>query len=284
MRNSPIRESVNVNIDSPVSTLLFGAKGSIRVFSPHWHEETEIIILLKGDIQVEIGDVSQTAHAGDIIISNANEIHSGFSGENGAEYYVFIINFNLISSENYACKKYIEPITKHLIGFEHFITDSELFNKAKFIFEVLNGENGKNPLMHCGLIYYLVALLYENNYTVKSKPQSNNKAIKEITEYIDTNYTQKITVKEISDKFGYSEAYFCRFFKKYLGISPVKYINALRLQHAEKLLLDTENSIGQIASDSGFADVFYFSAVFKKQYGMSPTKFRENRNLYFTTI
>ena len=277
MQNSPIKEIVNITIETPISWLNLKTSALIRSYSPHWHEETEILVILRGDMLVDIGNDSKMVKAGDVVISNANEIHTGISGKNGVDYYIMLINFNLVTNEGYLSKKYIEPIAKQHIGFKHFITDQKVFNVAKSMYETINTGNN-NPLSYCGLIYYLVAVLYENGYAIKNKPQTNNKAINEVTDYINNNYIQKISVKEISDKFGYSEAYFCRFFKKHVGITPAKYINTLRLLQAKKLLLETDTSIAQIASNCGFADVFYFSSVFKKQYGISPTKFKENRD------
>lgn len=280
MQNLSFKEKVNTSIESPIKTLNYKINGPIRSFSPHWHEETEIIIIIEGEMLVEIGNESKTVKAGDIIIANPNEIHTGFSGENGARYYVMQTNFNLISNGGYTSKKYIEPITKHQVGFKHFITNPEIFNSFKFVYETIDSNKSENTLLKYGLINYMVALLYENDCIVKRKPYNINNSIKEVADYIDNNYTQNISVKNISDKFGYSEAYFCRFFKKHLGITPSKYINNLRLLKAENLLLNSDKSVAQIASDCGFADIFYFSAVFKKQYGISPTKFKENRNIY----
>lgn len=103
----------------------------------------------------------------------------------------------------------------------------------------------------------------------------------EITSYIDNHFKEHLTVAELAHKFGYSESYFIRYFKKHMGITPVDYIIEKRLVFAKELLQSSTLSIGEIALQSGFdKDANYFSRIFKSRTGIIPTVYRNNSKIY----
>ncbi len=65
-----------------------------------------------------------------------------------------------------------------------------------------------------------------------------------------------------------------RSFRRYLGVSPTEYINDLRLQYAENLLLTTDRTVTAVGLEAGFQDASYFSVCFKRRYGASPAEYR----------
>ena len=131
-----------------------------------------------------------------------------------------------------------------------------------------------HPLCAMGKLYEIIGLLYQY-CTVDFKPlQKSGKKLEEILTYINAHYTEHISSKTISQKFGYDETYFCRLFKKATGIPAMKYILILRLELAQKLLLNTGQEISQIAWQCGFSEESYFSNCFKRHFGLTPTAFR----------
>ena len=83
-------------------------------------------------------------------------------------------------------------------------------------------------------------------------------------------------VTECIEKSGYHADYFRRVFKKHTSMSPLSYLNHLRMEHAKELLL-WENflSVKDVAERCGFKDSLYFSTCFKRQVGLSPLAFRK---------
>ncbi|HBP37537.1 MAG TPA: hypothetical protein DD640_02125 [Clostridiales bacterium] len=73
---------------------------------------------------------------------------------------------------------------------------------------------------------------------------------------------------------GKSQAYLCRCFRKYLRTTPVGYVNALRLNYARNLLLNTDRSILDISLDIGFSSLGHFYRLFAGQFGMPPLQYR----------
>lgn len=72
-----------------------------------------------------------------------------------------------------------------------------------------------------------------------------------------------------------NEQYFCRFFKKSLGKTPVSYINDFRIRHAATLLRTTELPVTEVCLESGFNNLGHFMKEFKKATQLTPLQFRK---------
>ncbi|HHW49757.1 MAG TPA: AraC family transcriptional regulator [Clostridiaceae bacterium] len=94
-------------------------------------------------------------------------------------------------------------------------------------------------------------------------------------EYIRQNYSNNITVKDVSSFCHCSESYLSHIFKNKMKTSIMKYINKLRIEHAKILLLNSDSSVSEIALKTGFCDPNYFSVVFKRFTGLSPSEYRK---------
>ncbi len=98
--------------------------------------------------------------------------------------------------------------------------------------------------------------------------------IRDVLNYISINYTQDISLHELSDRNHVSEEHLSRLFKKELGVPLTTYIRDLRTKKAAELLKTSKLSIAEIAMYVGYPDSNYFVKVFKKRYGMTPSTYR----------
>jgi AraC-like DNA-binding protein len=98
--------------------------------------------------------------------------------------------------------------------------------------------------------------------------------------YINTHLHREIRITELSDFLCLSPDYFSRLFARITGYRPREYINRKKIERAQELLLSTERSIGQIAAETGFADVAYFTRMFKKVAHCTPMTFRKQQAGY----
>ena len=92
-------------------------------------------------------------------------------------------------------------------------------------------------------------------------------------EYIQENYMNKITMKELSEVFSYSETLLNKRFKDGCGTTFNDYLNKVRIQKAIDAMQDESRYVYDIATDCGFKDYKYFTIVFKKYIGCSPKEF-----------
>ena len=99
------------------------------------------------------------------------------------------------------------------------------------------------------------------------------KKLKEVLSYIDAHYMEELTISGLAGICFFSEYYFMRFFKKYMGMSCVQYIKNVRLERAADQFENGETNTLEVALACGFSNLSYFHREFKKKYGMTPKRF-----------
>jgi len=105
-------------------------------------------------------------------------------------------------------------------------------------------------------------------------------AISAAIDYVDKNYGEKLSVSMLADTCHMSETHFRRVFLQSMNISPLAYINRIRIEAACRLLHTTNESIGDIAIKSGFTTITALNRNFKEIVGMTPTEWRKDSNYY----
>lgn len=111
--------------------------------------------------------------------------------------------------------------------------------------------------------------------TLSNRFKASTKNIsQDVKKYIKENYQEKITLEGLCEQFYCSKATLTSSFKQTYGQTINEYINQIRLEQAEKLLIVSDMKIGEIAGQCGFADQNYFSKVFLKKYGLTPKEYR----------
>lgn len=106
-------------------------------------------------------------------------------------------------------------------------------------------------------------------------PQPTSLLVKQALVYIHKNYSFPISRKNIAEAVGVSENYISQIFRQEITLSPWDYLNRYRIHKAKELLLQSDDSITNIALKVGFNDPAYFSRVFHKLTGISPLEFRQ---------
>ena len=93
-----------------------------------------------------------------------------------------------------------------------------------------------------------------------------------LIDYVESNFAGKLSVGMVAEQFGYSEHYFCRWFKSNTGITFNEFINAVRINHACTYLRNG-CSVEETSRLCGYADPSYFTKVFKKFRHMTPGEY-----------
>jgi AraC-like DNA-binding protein/ligand-binding sensor protein len=99
-------------------------------------------------------------------------------------------------------------------------------------------------------------------------------ALQKAERYIHENFTRKISLNEIAEISGLSAPYFSTIFREEMGENLSSYLNRLRVERAGRLLVETSQSLTEIAGACGFEDQSWFSKIFKSYTGTSPGKYR----------
>lgn len=105
-----------------------------------------------------------------------------------------------------------------------------------------------------------------------------------VAAYIKAHYTEPLTLTELANTFHSSVTRLCGSFRKAFGLSPIQYVNELRLGQVKELLISTEMSVTDIAERVGFGSVHYLSRFFSRRERLSPLEYRQRakRGRHFT--
>ena len=123
---------------------------------------------------------------------------------------------------------------------------------------------------------YCVLAMISRLYKSTLLPFNNDFSIDSLVIHLNQKYMNKWTVSSMADYCKLSEGYFSHRFKKRMGISPMQYLNELRIEKAKELLETGTMNISNISAIVGFQDPLYFSKVFKRLMGASPDKFKKS--------
>jgi len=102
-----------------------------------------------------------------------------------------------------------------------------------------------------------------------------DETVKNVQEYIESNYQETLTVNGLARRFLFSRRNFLRRFKGATGNTPIEYLQRVRIEAAKRLLEHSPKNVGEIMSAAGYADEKTFRLLFKKHTGFSPMAYRE---------
>jgi len=111
-----------------------------------------------------------------------------------------------------------------------------------------------------------------------SSPLSQAKPIRELSmpiEYIQQNYSEKISIEKLAEACHLSVSTLERRFKKHMAQTPLQYIMEIRLNNARVLITESEKSMATIAQETGFVDNSHFTRAYKKRFHISPSEDRK---------
>ncbi|TKC55946.1 helix-turn-helix transcriptional regulator [Pedobacter hiemivivus] len=104
----------------------------------------------------------------------------------------------------------------------------------------------------------------------------NSRRVEKVMEYINFNFDKQVSLAEVARIANMTEVSFSRFFKSRTGISFTDSLTEIRLGHASRKLIDTTESVAEVAYNCGFNNISNFNRIFKKKKGCTPKEFRDN--------
>ena len=256
-------------------------------FTIHWHDEIEVMYIVKGKGTFLIDDEEHLVTEGDIVYISPRLIHSGQAIDNNnfiTICYVIDINYLLSLSGEHNTDKYISSLDEQKIS-KTIIKPKDPGYKAikncLHLIDLCTVDKGIAYQLEIKMqLYSFFALLYKNGYfsvnNTKTFDRESEELVKKAINYIQANYNKQLTVNEIAKHVGLSPSHFMSVFKQHTKLTCIKYINSYRLNIAETILKETDESVLQIAQDCGFNNLSLFNREFKKSYFSTPTQYRRN--------
>lgn len=286
-----IRETV---VYKEIESFMLFDNTDYEAYPDHWHTPIEIIMPLENPYQISCRDKDFLLQEGDLLFINSGVIHS--MAAMPGERLIFQADFSLIHNvagiestlSNIPSALLVTPESAPAIHerLKNLMLDicTEYFSDSILI----------SASIYSKLIEMLVLVGRECTANGSAFDVAGNKQ-KEYTEkfisvcnYIQEHCTEDLSLDDAAALAGFSKYHFTRLFKRFTGVSFYKYLNKKRIEHAEKLLVDPEISITEVALQSGFSSLSAFIRMFKLIKDCTPTEFRnmydrtptEFRNIY----
>lgn len=248
------------------------------VMSLHWHVEFEIMRIIKGTFLLSIDEEEFTVDAGSSIIVPAGALHAGTPQD--CTYECIVFDMNMLMNKNDSCRKFIRKIIDHEVELTYVFPDScnDIHQIVWSMFDAMASKKEGYQLIVLGALYQLAGSVFSEKYynPTPAQPPRNHRRIvqlKTALEFMESAYNTPLTLEEMSSSVNMSPKYFCRFFQEMTHRTPVDYLNYYRIERACYQLLTTDQSITEVAYNSGFNDLSYFIKTFKKYKGTTPKKY-----------
>ncbi|MGN1129073.1 MAG: AraC family transcriptional regulator [Candidatus Flemingiibacterium sp.] len=276
LANHP-REYENPKYENP------GAE-KLGCYGEHIHRELEVHYVVSGEYIAGINGKERIVRAGDMLIINPFDTHSGYYvvSDEPLYYYCTIFDLEFFSqSLPSSAKKLVHDINTGSARFRECVSRSEPGIPAlEDIFRALHDDftDGRS-LSLAADVYRLMSILLDHCISDEALSDRSRdfEFISRVIEIIGADFASPLTTTDMSARFGYSESHFCRRFRECFGMTFSDYLNRFRLRRAADCSLSADRSLTDIAAMVGFNDYAYFSRSFSKYYGMPPMKYFSSR-------
>jgi len=237
-------------------------------FPIHFHNRLEIAFCRSGMQNVRVGEKIYTLKKGDAIVIFPNMVHEYIKpcpeGNESTEVVALICATKLLA-ENLP---YI--ITKHPQN--PFVEASLISENTILAFEKITMHSSDIELI--GWMYIILSDLM--NVVELTPDQIDLELPSKIIAYIDSNFTENLTIKHISKIFGYHPSYIAHLFCDRLKIPFRTYLGAVRSEFAASQIRTSEKSLTEIAHESGYDSLNTFCRCFKKHFSKTPSQYKKS--------
>lgn len=252
----------------------------------HWHRAVELFYIKSGCLEYTTPNGKWTFPAGTGGFVNSNVLHSSrvSSVKNGTVQLLHLFDPELLSGglSNRIEEKYIRPLTEKS-GIEMICLSPENSRQAVILqkicdgFELEEGSWGYEIRLRQQLTDIWLELLDIAGYGTDeiNKNRDTDEKMKAMMRYIQERYAETISVDRLSEEAHISKRVCFRLFQEKLHMSPLEYMTEYRLRKACMQLINTEESIANIATECGFGTSSYFGKIFREHFNCSPTKYRK---------
>ena len=254
----------------------------------HWHDFAELVIISEGYGVHSIDGIDYPVSAGDIFVFQGKTKHH-FKERHGLNMHNIMYDNrrlqhsfkNLQGDAGYNAMFLLEPAyrRRHRFKSRLRISRRSLAHVETIVHKIQDEQEqqlaGNDTLMLSMLLELIV--FFSRQYSKVDIPQA--KALYRIGKIIgrlETQYKKDWNITQLSKVAAMSKSSLIVAFKDATGYSPIDYLIRIRLQKAAELLIETEESLGEIAVQCGFHDSNYLTRQFRRVYNLTPRQFRKN--------
>lgn len=248
----------------------------------HWHEEIELLYQLNGRSDIQIDGEKYQIQNKLLTVINSRQVHSIHTYSDTSMFICVHISKKLI-------EKYIPDIDLYRIYcIPDDIPDSQfpeylsVCRQMEALLRLYITDKPAWQMESEGIILQVLAQLIRH-FSRKSAPdeiglssadRTSFNRIRDVITYVEEHFREPISLQDIAGHLGLGREYFCRFFKKNMGMSFLRYLNEVRISHVYRDLEQTDAPIAEIAEKNGFLNQKLFNRTFREVYGCTPSAVR----------
>ena len=254
----------------------------------HWHDDIELIYIVKNQMNYEINGKKLVLPEGSFLFVNARQLHYGFSDSTeDCEFICVLFHPSVLRGNAGIFQRMAEPVSSNE-SVEYLLLEeceSADYRQAVECMKEMAALRERAPsgyewevLAGLSRIWSVIFRSCEGITAGQENVSHADRQIqRDMVSFIFSHYTDPLTLGEIAASGNVSRSKCCLIFKKYLGESPIDFVNAYRLEKSCLALVNTSGSITQIALDCGFNNPSYFTKMFSKKYGCTPSEYRKKK-------
>lgn len=269
-------EQIDYQVDLPINIFTH----TVEQFPFHWHEATEILFVLEGELDIRINQDDYLLKMGDVFLVNGNELHFINSRTVFGQTHVLALQFD----NRYFKKLGIDVEQKRFYMNSGDVEEESIFvlDEIKYILAnmmdlVLNKKNLYSLKVTKMLLDLVILLLehFEVPTTTKSEQMKDDERLVEILQYMNEHCIEvHFGLQSVAKEFSLNPHYLSRYFKSNVGVSLKKYLDNMRLNKSLFTLRTTDETVTEIALKFGFPDSKAYYRVFKEVLGITPMQYR----------
>lgn len=240
---------------------------------PHLHNNIEFLFITEGVQTASVSGKSYELSAGEILFVNKYESHF-YDDNKGVEGYILVLSPWYFESFSQAYDGKVFPTLmkdkeKNAKVFDFIKTWKSEYVKDKYnekYYDIFVKSN------------YLFCLLKERYEITESKQTENDKTISKILKYIESNYKEEITLKDVAKNVGYTTEYCSKIFSVYMKENFRTYLNRVRIMKFNELYKENKDkgkTVLSIAFECGFSSQATFYRAYSSVFGTLPKKVRQ---------
>lgn len=245
-----------INLDKPI----IYKTASLRYFNKNEKHITRVcrddvlIMVFEGILRFSENGICYEIKPGEYFVQQKNLFQEGYAESDSPKY--LYVHFDAVWCDDKA------------LPFKGNFDLEKLTDKMNEMDILAHGEY--NYTLRCQKLYEILAAL--------DKKDAKSNTANKIALYIE-NKKGKVSLEDICRKFNFSKNHIINIFKKEYGVTPVSYINTVKLNSAKYLLEVTSDTAESIAIESGFGDYSHFYKLFYRECGISPTGWRRQKQV-----
>ena len=259
----------------------FSYSSADQLITNHWHNSLEVLYIASGKMDTGINNSIYHLKRGDLIIINSGDIHFTRCRDY-AKIYVLQVPYPLLNTHipNYDYVRFQD--SDGSVVFSNPAKVDELSRLMIQMYEITLEQKPGYSLLFSSKLYQFLFILFQRYHTdissrTKQKSDRNLIRLEQVMNYVKSHYTQPISLEDAAQILSLNPEYFCRYFKKYMGMTFLEYVNSIRLYHIHQDLLNTNYSVSELMDRHGFTNYKLFSKMFRNTYGCPPGMFRKQQ-------